>query len=105
MAARLNPQHDALTRDKIRTSQLINRLNAFALEENDPQSDKPVKLSRDQIRAIEILLKKTLPDLTATELTGADGGPVEIKATSNRDRAKALAAVLTAAKKPDGPSE
>ncbi len=63
MAPRINKiRHDDETRSKIQTSQLINRLTDHAL--ND------LKLEPTQVRAIEILLKKTLPDLTSTELSG-----------------------------------
>jgi hypothetical protein len=56
-------------RQRIRTSMLLNRLTAHALGEPDPQTGKPVELSATQIRAIEILLKKSLPDLSATAIT------------------------------------
>jgi hypothetical protein len=51
-----------LCREKIKTSQLLNRLqnNALGL----------LELNSVQQRSIEILLRKTLPDLTATEITG-----------------------------------
>lgn len=68
MAARSRKvQHDAKTREKIRTSQLLNRLHAYALNENDPQNGKPVKLDNGQIKAIEILLRKSMPDLQSIE--------------------------------------
>jgi hypothetical protein len=70
MAARLNPQQDARTRSAIRTSQLVNRLQSFALSDIDPVSKSPVKMDRDQITAALGLLKKTLPDLVATQLSG-----------------------------------
>lgn len=57
-------------REKIKTTQLINRLQDHALGE--------VELSPTQVRAVEILLKKRIPDLASTELTGADGGPVSV---------------------------
>jgi hypothetical protein len=44
------------TRKKVQTSQLINRLQDHVLGE--------VELSSTQVRAAEILLKKTLPDLS-----------------------------------------
>jgi hypothetical protein len=56
-------------RAKIQTSQLVNRLESHALGETD--------LSATQIKAIEVLIRKTLPDLTAVEMTGEDGGPIE----------------------------
>lgn len=63
MAARIHKiRHDDETRAKIQTSQLINRLTEHALGD--------LKLEPTQVRAIEVLLKKTLPDLTATELSG-----------------------------------
>lgn len=70
MAVRKKLSHDDRTREKIQTSQLLNRLkdNAFG----------DVELTQGQIKSIEILLKKTLPDLAAITLTGIDGGPVEI---------------------------
>src|SRR5262245_54104953 len=46
-------------REKIRTSQLANRLIDHANGE--------VNLEPTQVKAIEILLRKTLPDLAATE--------------------------------------
>lgn len=52
---------DDNTREKIRTAQLINRLQKHV--------DGDVELSQSQIRAIEILLKKSLPDLSAVHNT------------------------------------
>lgn len=65
MAARLNRAHDEKTRLKIQTSQLVNRLQDFAFGKNE--------LTRDQIKAIEVLLKKALPDLSALAIEGPDG--------------------------------
>ena len=62
MAKRINPVHAQAARDKIRTSQLINRLQNHVL--------RKTKLSNTQIRAIQILLAKTLPDLKAVEFSG-----------------------------------
>lgn len=62
MAARLNPKHDEATRQKIQTSQLVNRLQDHV--------NGVAELSQTQVRAAEILLKKTLPDLSATEMSG-----------------------------------
>lgn len=62
MAARLNPKHDAKTRQKIKTSQLVNRLMQHANGKNE--------MTVTQIRAAEILLRKTLPDLSAVTLDG-----------------------------------
>jgi hypothetical protein len=62
MAARLSPKHDDLTRSKIQTSQLINRLQNHV--------NGKAELSSTQVKAAQILLAKTLPDLTATKHSG-----------------------------------
>jgi len=68
MAARITEQNQK-HRDSIRTTQLIKRLQMHALGEPDPQSGEPVKLASSQIRAIEILLNRTVPTLQSTEGT------------------------------------
>lgn len=37
-----------------------------------------VEMSSSQIKAADILLKKTVPDLARTEVTGLDGAPQEM---------------------------
>lgn len=69
MAARLRAKHQDEVRTKIQTSQLINRLQEHALGD--------VELTPTRIKAIEVLLKKTLPDLSATEITGDPESPLE----------------------------
>ena len=76
MAARLNPKNDQRARDAIQTTQLCKRLNGFALNEKDHQTDKPIVMSSDQVRAALGLLRKTIPDLAVTSITGADGGAI-----------------------------
>lgn len=62
MAARKTKiRHDEETRNKIQASQLINRLTKHAL------AKKPI-MDPTQVRAAEILLKKTLPDLSSVEM-------------------------------------
>ncbi len=58
------------TRDKIKPSQLINLLDAFVFGKNDVTSKKQVEMSSHQVNAALGLLRKTLPDLQATELSG-----------------------------------
>ena len=60
------------TRKKIQASQLINRLTDHI--------NGTVELSSTQVRAAEILLKKSLPDLTSQELTGDLEGVVKVVA-------------------------
>ena len=71
MAARLRLRHQDEIRAKIQASQLINRLTNHAFGEID--------LTPTQIKAIEILLRKCVPDLAAVELTGDADRPVELK--------------------------
>lgn len=61
MARRLNPKHDELTRDKIKTSQLINRLMALA--------NGTVEMPPHAVTAALGLLRKVLPDISAIEQT------------------------------------
>jgi len=79
MAARLSLKHDEMTRSKIRTSQLVNRLQAFVFGENDPTSKKPVIMTRDQLNAATTLLSKTLPSLSNVEMSGEGGGPLVVE--------------------------
>lgn len=62
MAARLRPLHSEQVRAKIQTSQLINRLTEHALGE--------IELSATQVRSIEVLLKKSIPDLQSVTIEG-----------------------------------
>lgn len=64
----MNKLHQDDVRSKIQASQLINRLTDHALGE--------LELSNTQVRAIEILLKKTIPDLSAVEHTGDADNPI-----------------------------
>lgn len=71
------------TRAAIKTTQLVKRLQAFALEERAPNStdDAPLAVDIDatRLRAIEILLKKSLPDLSSVTLTGDPNAPVALQ--------------------------
>lgn len=51
------------TRERIKTSKLLDRLQAFALGEKI--DGKAVKLSPSEIKAMEILFDKTLPNLAS----------------------------------------
>ena len=74
MAARKQNWHTEETRQKIQTSQLLNRLNSHAVGE--------LELSGTQLKAIEILLRKSLPDLSSIALTDADHtGPAKLEIT------------------------
>lgn len=73
MAARLRARHQEEIRSKIQTSQLINRLEGHALGDTD--------LTPTQIKAIEILLRKNLPDLSQVEISGDPENPLAIDGT------------------------
>lgn len=75
MAARLRPRHQDEVRAKIQASQLINRLSGHAFGE--------IEMTPSQIKAAEILLRKSVPDLQSVEMTGEDGGPMEMSLNVN----------------------
>jgi hypothetical protein len=75
MAARLRAKHQDEVRTKIQTSQLINKLQEHALSEGESE------ISASRMKAIEILLRKSLPDLSSTELTGEGGGEIDMSIT------------------------
>lgn len=62
----LSPQAAEHIRSKIKTSQLVNLLTEVAM--TGEFQGKSVDTSR--LKAAEILLRKALPDLNATELSG-----------------------------------
>ncbi len=62
MAVRKNLSHPERVRARIRTTQLTRRLTKHVLGK--------VEMSATQVTAALGLLKKTLPDLSATELSG-----------------------------------
>ena len=59
-----------IVRARIQTTKLTDRLQDHALGK--------VKMEATQIRAAEILLKKAVPDLQSTELTGPGGGGIVV---------------------------
>ena len=70
--------HQDDVRSKIQASQLINVLQKHALEGGEFEPTR--------MKAIEILLKKSLPDLSSIELTGDGGGPIVITTTPTDER-------------------
>jgi hypothetical protein len=55
---------------KIQASNICTRLQKHV--------EGKIEMTPTQVRAAEILLRKTVPDLARTEVTGADGGPQKI---------------------------
>lgn len=70
MAARLNLRQQDQTRSAIQTTQLVKRLQDYALGEI-------AEIETGRLKAIEILLRKTLPDLSAVTLSGDEDNPVK----------------------------
>ena len=68
MAARIRTKHQDEVRARIQASVLIGLLESHAMGETE--------LSASRIRAIELLLKKSIPDLQSVEITGDGDAPV-----------------------------
>lgn len=73
MAPRISQRQDQQCRSAIQTSQLINRLQANALGDLEPE------LSAGRIKSIETLLKKTIPDLQAITISGDEDNPLRVE--------------------------
>jgi hypothetical protein len=71
ITAKLNPRHQQLIRDKINAALLVERLTECALGQTE--------LTSQQMKAIEILLKKSVPDLSSVEMTGDADAPILLK--------------------------
>ena len=73
MAARANKiRHDEQTRKRIKVMVIVKRLTDHI------ESEKPL-MDASQVSAAKALLHKCLPDLRAIELTGENGGPVQVQ--------------------------
>ncbi len=73
MAARtapISPRQQEATRAAIQTTQLVKRLQLYAL--GDPSTD----IEAGRLKAIEILLRKSLPDLSSVTHTGDPDHPI-----------------------------
>jgi hypothetical protein len=73
---RLNKRQAESTCEKIRATSLINRLEAFVLGEKLPQTKRKIVLTRDQLKGAELLLERSIPVLSRSEVSGPDGGPI-----------------------------
>jgi hypothetical protein len=79
MAARLNKLHQEDIRLKIKASQLLNVLQDHALGEGESK-----ELSPSRIKAIEILLRKCVSDLSAVTISGDADNPVGFQLIERR---------------------
>jgi hypothetical protein len=73
MAARLRKTHQDEVRSKIQVSNLIHRVNEYAMG-NLSDDD----ISSNRLNAIKLLLAKALPDLQSIEITGDADNPLAI---------------------------
>ena len=87
MPARINKRHQDMIREKIRGSQLVNRLENHILP--DDKTGQVVDMTPTQVNAALGLLKKVIPDLRASEISGEIeaklNGTVEFVSTSRKD--------------------
>lgn len=72
MAARLNPRHSDMVRSKIQATKLIELLQDYALGIIE-------EIPSGRLKAIEILLKKSIPDLQSVEVSGDPDAPMVFK--------------------------
>ena len=70
MAERLRKRHQDEVRTKIQTSQLVNVLQNHALGETED-------LSPTRMKAIEILLRKSMPDMASVTISGDSDQPLQ----------------------------
>jgi len=77
MAVRTNLRQQDQTRAAIQTTQLVKRLQDYALGEI-------AEIETGRLKAIEILLRKTLPDLSAVTLSGDDDRPLLVGIVERR---------------------
>lgn len=74
MAERLRKRHSDEVRSKIQTSQLINVLQDHALTGGGD-------ITPTRMKAIEILLRKSIPDLSAVTIGGDEENPLNLGVT------------------------
>lgn len=92
MAARLKTRHQADIRLKIQADRIIALLQAGIFGTKFQR--KAVTLTSEKVAAARLLLNKCLPDLVRTELTGADGKPVELRTIDDVEVARRVAFIL-----------
>jgi len=67
-------KHSEKTREKIKTTQIANRLQAYVLGETDPQTGEKVEMKAAQVNAAKVLLDKTLPTLSMSDVLNSSAG-------------------------------
>lgn len=79
MAARLRKHHQDEIRSKIQVSNLLTRVNKYAMGELSDEDISPNRLN-----AIKLLLNKTLPDLSSVEVTGDADNPLVVSSIERK---------------------
>lgn len=82
MAARtspISPRQQDQARAAIQTTQLIKRLQLYALGELDDDAKPKAEIDTGRLKAIEILLRKSLPDLSSVTLAGDPENPINVR--------------------------
>ena len=74
MAARIRKHHQDEVRARIQSSQLINVLEKHALGNEEDGKE----LSGSRLKAIEILLRKTIPDISAVQISNEEDKPFKV---------------------------
>lgn len=76
----IRPKHTDEIRAKIQASQLINVLQNHALGKTAEE------LPQSRLKSIEILLKKSVPDLSAVELSTDPNNPFTVQVISYQQK-------------------
>lgn len=69
MAARINLRQDEQTRSRIQTTKICQRVQDHALGQ--------IEMTATQLKAAEILLRKTLPDVSSITHSGDQHSPIK----------------------------
>lgn len=90
---KLRPRHQDEIREKIQVSNLITRVQKYALGELGDED-----ISSNRLNAIKLLLSKTLPDLSSVEHSTDPDNPLSIKHTLDTnnltdDQLRAIASI------------
>ena len=75
---RLNLEQTTRCRAMIKTDHLLKRVQDYILTEKDDTN-----MTQTRLRAIEVLLRKTLPDISAVQISGDSDNPLTLQ-TSHR---------------------
>ena len=73
MATRIRLSHQDDVRARIKVSNLLTRVQKYAMGELSDEDISPNRLN-----AIKLLLSKALPDLSSVQITGDPNNPLEV---------------------------